>query len=82
MRQHLPREFGVPAVAAHELFYGAYKSQQSAKNLATVDARQFKVLAFDKEDARQAGEIRVDLARAGTSIGTHDVLIAGQAKAR
>jgi tRNA(fMet)-specific endonuclease VapC len=37
---------------------------------------------FDKEDARQAGEIRALLAFRGTPIGLYDVLIAGQAKAR
>ena len=82
LRQLLPRDFAIPAVAAHELFYGAYKSQQTAQNLARVDALQFEVLAFDKEDARLAGEIRASLAKAGTPIGAYDVLIAGQAKAR
>ena len=53
-----------------------------AQNLARVDARQFEVLEFDREDARQAGEIRASLARAGLPIGSYDVLIAGQAKAR
>ena len=41
---------------------------------------QFEVLDFDREDARQAGELRARLAAAGTPIG--DVLIAGQALAR
>ena len=82
LRQFLPQDFGVPAVAAHELFYGAYKSQQVAQNLARVDALQFEVLEFDREDARQAGEIRAGLAKAGMPIGSYDVLIAGQAKAR
>jgi tRNA(fMet)-specific endonuclease VapC len=40
------------------------------------------VLEFDQEDARHAGEIRAHLAAKGTPIGPHDVLIAGQAKAR
>ncbi len=82
LRQFLPQDFGVPAVAAHELFYGAYKSQHIVQNLARVDDLQFEVLEFDREDARQAGEIRAELARAGTPIGSYDVLIAGQAKAR
>jgi tRNA(fMet)-specific endonuclease VapC len=47
-----------------------------------VDALQFPVLEFDQEDARQAGEVRVNLASKGTPIGPYDVLIAGQAKAR
>ena len=82
LRQFLPEDFGVPAVSAHELFFGAYKGQQTAQSLAKVNALQFEVLAFDNEDARQAGEIRASLARAGMQIGAYDVLIAGQAMAR
>ena len=67
-------DFGIPAVAAHELFYSAYRSANQAQNLA--------VLEFDKEDARQAREVRAMLAAAGTPIGPYDVLIAGQALAR
>lgn len=40
------------------------------------------MLDFNAEDARQAGEIRIALARKGTPIGLYDVLIAGQARAR
>jgi len=72
----------VSAVVIHELFYGAFKSQQVEQNVARVDALQFPVLEFDQEDARQAGEIRAHLASKGMPIGAYDVLIAGQAKAR
>lgn len=82
VRKHVPEDFGVSAIAVHELFYGAYKSQRRAQNLARVDGLQFVVLEFDQEDARQAGEIRAALAAAGTPIGPYDVLIAGQARAR
>jgi tRNA(fMet)-specific endonuclease VapC len=47
-----------------------------------VDALQFEVIEFDKEDARRAGEVRAYLAGRGTPIGPYDVLIAGQAMAR
>ncbi len=82
VRQHFPGDFGIPAVAAHELFYGAYRSARQAQNLALLDGLPLPVLEFDKEDARQAGEIRAALAAAGTPIGPYDVLIAGQALAR
>ena len=82
LRQHVPADFGLPAVVAHELFHGAYRSQRQAQNLAVVDAPQFEVLDLDTEDARQAAEIRAVLATAGRPIGPCDVLIAGQAKAR
>jgi tRNA(fMet)-specific endonuclease VapC len=50
--------------------------------VALIDALRFAVLAFDKEDARRAGEVRAMLASKGTPIGPYDVLIAGQALAR
>ncbi len=82
LRTHRPADFGLPSIVAHELYYGAYKSQRAAANLARVEALQFEVIAFDAEDAQHAGEIRAHLAAAGTPIGPYDVLIAGQARAR
>jgi tRNA(fMet)-specific endonuclease VapC len=75
-------DVAVSAIVAHELFYGAFKSRRAAQNLALIDALQFVVLEFDKEDARQAGEVQALLAAKGTPIGPCDVLIAGQAVAR
>jgi tRNA(fMet)-specific endonuclease VapC len=81
-RREKPAEVAISAVAAHELFYGAFKSRRAAQNVALVDALQFAIIEFDKEDARQAGEVRALLASRGTPIGPYDVLIAGQARAR
>jgi tRNA(fMet)-specific endonuclease VapC len=82
LRRHKPQDFAIPAIVAHELFYGAYKGQRAVDNLARVEALQFETLNFDREDARMAGEIRAELASLGTPIGVYDVLIAGQAVAR
>ena len=60
----------------------AFRSRRKTQNLALIDALQFLVLEFDKEDARQAGEVRAVLASKGTPIGPYDALIAGQAVAR
>jgi tRNA(fMet)-specific endonuclease VapC len=81
-RRGKPGDMAVSAIVAHELFYGAFKSQRADRNVALVDALRFAVLEFDKEDARQAGQVRALLARKGTPIGPYDVLIAGQAVAR
>ena len=75
-------DIAISAIVSHELFYGAFKSRRRMQNVAVIDALQFIVLEFDKEDARQAGEIRALLASEGTPIGPYDVLIAGQAVAR
>lgn len=82
MRRHRPDDFGISAIAAHELFYGAYRSQKRAANLDLLDNLPISVVELDREDAREAGEIRAALANSGAPIGPYDVLIAGQARAR
>ena len=74
----------ISAIVAHELWYGAYRSQKVAFSLETLRLlfSDLPILDIDPEDARVAGEIRAELARQGTPIGSYDVLIAGQAKAR
>jgi tRNA(fMet)-specific endonuclease VapC len=82
LRRENPSDIAISVVVVHELFYGAFKSRRVERNVALVDSLQFAVLEFDKEDARQAGEIRAFLLSKGTPIGPYDVLIAGQAIAR
>jgi tRNA(fMet)-specific endonuclease VapC len=81
-RRQRPSDVGISAIVVHELFYGAFKSHRVTQNVAVIDALQFAVLEFDREDARRAGEIRALLASKGSMIGPYDVLIAGQAVAR
>src|SRR6266851_3337187 len=81
-RREKPADIAISAIVAHELFYGAFNSQRAVQNVTLIDSLQFVVVEFDKEDARQAGEVRALLASRGTPIGPYDVLIAGQAKAR
>lgn len=79
-----PGSLGVSSVVAHELYFGAYRSEKVEFNLETLRLlfADLSILDFDREDARTAGEIRAELKRRGTPIGPYDVLIAGQAKAR
>ena len=75
----------VPAVVAFELWYGVAGSARRAANAGRLEAFLAGPLAplpFDDEDARAAGEVRAALEAAGTPIGAHDVLIAGQALRR
>jgi tRNA(fMet)-specific endonuclease VapC len=76
---------GLPAIALYELWYGIKKSARPRENEAAL--QEFLTLNialwdFDPEDAREAGDIRAALARAGTPIGPYDVLIAAQARRR
>jgi tRNA(fMet)-specific endonuclease VapC len=82
VRRERPGDIAISAVVAHELFYGAFKSRRMTQNVALIDALQFAVLEFDKEDARQAGKVRALLVSKGMPIGPYDMLIAGQAMAR
>ncbi|MBB1499806.1 type II toxin-antitoxin system VapC family toxin [Paracoccus sp. MC1862] len=79
-----PGSLAISSIVAHELWYGAYRSQKVAFNLETLRLlfADLAIVDLDPEDARAAGEIRAELARQGTPIGPYDVLIAGQAKAR
>jgi len=81
-RREAPQDVAISAIVAHELFYGAFKSRRVAQNVALIDALQLETVEFDREDARQAAEIRAFLASKGPPIGPFDVLIAGQAVAR
>lgn len=79
-----PGSLAISSIVAHELWFGAYRSQKVAFNLETLRLlfADLAILDLDPEDARAAGEIRAELARQGRPIGPYDVLIAGQAKAR
>src|ERR1700733_12597332 len=76
------QDLGISAIVAHELFYGAFRGRRGEDNLSRLDALRFPIIDFDRDDARQAGVIRAELASRGTPIGPYDVLIAGQAVAR
>jgi tRNA(fMet)-specific endonuclease VapC len=77
-----PAEVGLSVIVYHELYFGAFKSQRPEANLDIVDYLEFEAVEFTKDDAREAGELRALLARAGSPIGPYDVLIAAQAKLR
>jgi len=81
-RQERHADIAISAIVAHELFYGAFRSGRPAQNVGLIDALQFAVLEFDREDARRAGAVCALLASRGAPIGPYDVLIAGQALAR
>jgi tRNA(fMet)-specific endonuclease VapC len=73
------------SIVVFELWYGAAKSsrvQENTERLRTLMSGDFELLDFDDEDARIAGQVRADLERVGTPIGSYDVLIAGQALRR
>ena len=82
IKRHSPSEIKISTITLHELYFGAWKSQRRAENLARIALLEFAVLPFDELDALSAGETRAMLAAKGTPIGPLDVLIAGAALAR
>jgi tRNA(fMet)-specific endonuclease VapC len=78
---------GISAIVLSELCYGIAKSKLRKLNTQTLanfldGPVQIQILPFDAEDAREAGDIRAALERAGTPIGAYDILIAAQARRR
>lgn len=91
VRRRFERELGsgspivTSSVTVLELMYGAAKSSQRERNENAVNALLSSLsptLLFDTGDARIAGQVRAKLEKAGTPIGTYDLLIAGQALSR
>lgn len=82
VREQLPSDIGLPAPVVFELYYGAYKSKRTVRNLELLDRMAFETIPFDAADARVAGAVRSQLEALGRPIGPYDLLIAGQALAR
>lgn len=77
-------EICASSVTAMELLYGAHKSQAVRRNLDVIEGLlgRIELLDFDLGAAEHAGQIRAELALAGTPIGPFDVMIAGHARSR
>jgi tRNA(fMet)-specific endonuclease VapC len=47
-------DFGLPAIVAFELYFGAFRSARQAENLARIDGMSFEIVDFTSADARAA----------------------------
>ena len=75
----------ISSIVLFELWYGAAKSARPERNMRRIAdflAGPIGVLAFEFEDAQEAGDVRAALERAGTPIRPYDVLVAAQARRR
>jgi tRNA(fMet)-specific endonuclease VapC len=75
----------VSSITNFELWYGAEWSGRPEFNRSRLQhffSGLVEELAFGKEDAKRAGEVRAVLEKRGTPIGGFDTLTAGQALAR
>ena len=80
-RQYSVGNIGISTVTLAELRYGVCKSQHVEKNTKALDEFivPLEIWPFDEDAARHYGEIRASLERAGTPIGSMDLLIAAHA---
>ena len=76
-------QMAISAVTLGELIYGAERSSQPERNLDDIEGMiaRLEVLPFDELAAVHFGQLRAELARAGTPIGPYDQMIAGHARA-
>jgi tRNA(fMet)-specific endonuclease VapC len=74
----------VSTVTAMELIYGAEKSSMPSRNLPEVEGflARLDVLDYDRAAAANTGQLRSELARAGTPVGPYDAMIAGHARSQ
>jgi len=74
---------GMSVVTFFELVHGAMKSNRPAENLGRAEelVRVIPVLSLDADVALVYGRLRTELERAGTIIGSYDMLIAAHAVA-
>lgn len=87
VREAFKRHHGqmcISSITLMELIYGAEKSTNPTGNLATVEgfAARLEVLSYDPSAAAHTGQLRAELARAGTPIGPYDQMIAGHARSQ
>ncbi|WP_442110091.1 type II toxin-antitoxin system tRNA(fMet)-specific endonuclease VapC [Pseudomonas sp. NUPR-001] len=72
----------ISTITLMELIYGAEKSAAPERNLSVVEgfAARLEVLNYDSHAAAHSGQLRAELAKAGTPIGPYDQMIAGHAR--
>ena len=72
----------ISSITLGELHYGAEKSMRRTDNLAKIErfVAHLEVLPFGEKAAAHYGQVRAELARAGTPCGPHDMQIGGHAR--
>lgn len=78
-----PEDVCISSITYSELAYGVEKSEQTDRNrlALTLMLSNIDIEAFDAVAAEEYGDIRARLEKAGTPIGSLDMLIAAHAKA-
>jgi len=74
-------DLGISTITLSELRYGVAKSTHREKNAKALDEFiiPLEIVSFDEAAAHAYGDIRAGLEKAGTPIGSMDMLIAAHA---
>lgn len=76
------REVFLPSIVLGELYYGAFKSAWSVRNIARIDdlAAEIEILVCDAVTARYYGQVKDRLSRKGKPIPENDIWISALAQ--
>jgi len=74
-------ELCISSITVSELMYGAFKSEQTQKNLHALEKflMPFEIVDYDLMASVEYGKIRASLERSGNIIGGMDIQIAAHA---
>ncbi len=83
LEAHLEDPMQISVISLLELFYGAYKSQKIASNIAKVKTLEhtFEIVTPGRETAEIFGMTKADLEKNGTPLDDFDLIIASTAMA-
>lgn len=70
------------SIVVSELYYGAYKSEHTEKNLLALEyfLKPFDIIEYDLNASIEYGSIRASLEKSGKVIGGLDMMIAAHAR--
>ncbi len=82
-REYEIGELCISTITVSELMYGAFKSEQTEKNLKAIESflMPFDIVDYDFIASVEYGKIRANLEKKGQIIGNMDMQIAGHALA-
>jgi tRNA(fMet)-specific endonuclease VapC len=81
LRRHLHDPIRISAVTLMELYYGAYKSQKVANNLAKIKTIEntLEIIPVSRELVEIFGVLKSDLEKVGTPLDDFDLILASTA---
>ncbi|HED00317.1 MAG TPA: type II toxin-antitoxin system VapC family toxin [Proteobacteria bacterium] len=78
LRHHLYDPLKISVVTLMELYYGAYKSQKTASNLAKLKTLEnsLEIITLGKECVEIFGMLKANLEKSGTPLDDFDLILA------